>query len=58
MKRQELEQQALDLVAGRKPPAAKPAKAGMSTMAMLSIILWTAAVVVIGGIAAYAFLHK
>jgi flagellar basal body-associated protein FliL len=57
MKRQELEQQALDLVAGRKP-AAKAAKAGMSTMAMLSIILWIAAVVVIGGIAGYVFLQK
>jgi uncharacterized protein HemX len=57
MKRQELEKQALDLVAGRKPAAPK-AKAKMSTMAKLSIVLWLAAVMVIGGVAGYVFLQK
>ncbi|HVJ34990.1 MAG TPA: hypothetical protein VND94_17890 [Terriglobia bacterium] len=56
MNRQQLEKQALDLVAGR---TAKPVqKQKMSGIAKLSIWLWLAAVIVIGGLAAYVYLLK
>ncbi|HVJ42976.1 MAG TPA: hypothetical protein VM639_15840 [Dongiaceae bacterium] len=56
MDRRKLEQQALDLVAGR---TAKPVqKQKMSGIAKLSIWLWLAAVVVIGGLAGYVYMLK
>jgi hypothetical protein len=57
MSRQEYERQALDIVAGRtgKKQAAKPA---MSGIAIVSIWLWIAAIVVIGAIVGYVFLWK
>jgi hypothetical protein len=59
MSRREDEQRALDIVAGRagKKPAAS-AKPKMSGFALLSIWLWIAAIVVIGGIAYYAYALK
>ena len=59
MNRQQLEKQALDIVAGRtgKPAAAKPQQQ-MSGMAKLSMWLWLAAVLVIGALAAYVYLLK
>ena len=57
MNRQQLEKEALDLVAGRV--AAKPApKQQMSSVAKISIWLWLLAVIVIGGLAAYVYLQK
>ena len=58
MNRQELEKQALDTIAGRKPKAAAMAKPKMSAMAKLSIWLWMVAVVVIGSLAGYVYIQK
>lgn len=55
MNRQQLEKQALDIVAGRTAKPAAP-KQQMSGMAKLSIWLWLAAVLVIGALAAYIYL--
>lgn len=57
MSRREYEQQALDIVAGRagKKPAPKRALSGI---AILSIWLWIAAILVIGAIVGYVFLWK
>lgn len=60
MSRREYEQKALDIVAGRtghKPPNAT-AKPSISGVAMLSIWLWIAAIVVVGAVVAYVFLWK
>lgn len=57
MSRQENEQRALDLVAGRgaeAPAAAKPAKKGLGAMEMMGILLWLL-VLVGGGLAAAYF---
>jgi hypothetical protein len=57
MNRQQLEKEALDLVAGRA--ATKPVpKQQMSSVAKISIWLWVLAVIVIGGLAAYVYLLK
>jgi hypothetical protein len=54
--REQIEKQALDLVAGRVAKE-QPKKEKMSGMAKLSIVLWLAAFIVIGGLAGYAFLQ-
>jgi hypothetical protein len=56
MNREQLEKQALDIVAGRGAKTEKVAapKQKMSTLAKLSIWLWLLAVVVLGGLASYA----
>lgn len=53
--RQQLEKQALDIVAGRV--VKEQPKQKMSTMAKLSIWLWLAAVIVIGGLAGYVYMQ-
>jgi len=57
MNRQQLEKQALDIVAGRGAKAEAP-KPKMSTVAKLSIWLWILAVVVLGGLAGYIYLQQ
>lgn len=49
MSRQENEQKALDLVAGRKveSPAAAPVKKGLGALEMMGILLWV--LVLVGG---------
>lgn len=56
MSRQENEQKALDIVAGRttESVAAKPAKKGLGAMEMAGILLWLL-VLVGGGLAAAYF---
>jgi hypothetical protein len=58
MSRQENEQKALDMVAGRKPEAAaaKPAKKGLGAVETMGILLWLLVIVAGGGAAAYFFL--
>ncbi|MDY0885016.1 hypothetical protein ACFPL7_13000 [Dongia soli] len=59
MGRREDERKALDIVAGRMGrKQAAPAKPQMSGVAMLSIWLWVAAIVVIGGIVYYVYVMK
>lgn len=61
MSRQENEQKALDLVAGRgsdasAPAAAKPAKKSLGALELMGILLWVL-VLAVGGLgAAYYFL--
>lgn len=57
MSRREYEQKALDIVAGRtgKKTSAKPAISGI---AMVSIWLWVAAIIVLGAIVGYVFLWQ
>ena len=56
MSRQQNEQKALDIVAGRtsEPAAAKPVKKGLGTIEMAGILLWVL-VLVGGGLAAAYF---
>lgn len=59
MGRREDEQKALDIVAGRTgKKQAAPAKPKMSGFAMISIWLWIAAIIVIGGIIYYVYAMK
>lgn len=60
MGRREDEQKALDIVAGRATgkKQAAPAKPKMSGFAMLSIWLWIAAIIVIGGVMYYIYAMK
>ena len=59
MNRQQLEKQALDIVAGRTAkPAALKQQQQMSGIAKLSMWLWLAAILVIGALVAYVYLLK